>query len=354
MQSLVKKQSAKYGLPPGTLIHVGAEPAVKTQIRTVVYDSDRLDEYEFANAADCRRLAELPGTTWIDVDGVNDVGLIAELGKAFELHPLVLEDIVNTNQRPKIQDYSEYLFLVFRMLVYDEKKDEIHSDQISIILGEGYVLSFSEQIGDEFKSVRDQARDPSSRLRTRGTEYLTYRLFDSVVDGYFQILEHLGSRIERLENRILKNRAGDFLPELHNIKRELLFIRAGIGPLRMMMDDLYASRSPLLGGDIRHYWDDLRDHILNAIEMIETLRDMGAGNLEIYLSSIQFRQNDVIRVLTIIATVFLPLTFLVGVWGMNFEHMPEISWKWGYGFAWGIMLVISGAMFIWFRRKKWM
>jgi magnesium transporter len=354
MQSLVKKQSVKWGLPPGTMVHIGEQQVDRTQIRTMIYNRERVREQEFTDVAQCRRLADEPGVSWIDVDGVHDVELIGKLGQEFGLHPLVLEDIVNTNQRPKVQDYGDYLFIVVKLPILDEAQDEIQSDQISLVLGKDYVLSFSERIGDEFQAVRAQIREETSRIRTLGTEFLAYRLMDSVVDGYFVILEGLGGRIESLEDRLLENTAGNFLPELHNLKRELLFMRSMVWPMRTLMEELNATRSPLLGGEIHHYWDDVHDHVLNVLEMVETLRDMGAGNLEVYLSTIQYRQNDVMKVLTIIATIFLPLTFLVGVWGMNFEHMPEIPWKWGYAVAWAIMLVITGGMLWWFRRKRWL
>ncbi len=354
MQSLVKKQSAKIGLPPGTLVHIGAQRVDRTQIRTMIYDKDRVEEHEFTDPSQCKRLAQKPGVTWIDVDGVHDVDLIGRLGQEFNLHPLVLEDIVNTNQRPKIQDFGDYVVIVLKLLDYNKAEDEIESDQISIVLGKDFVLSFSERVGDEFKAVREQIRDETSRLRAMGGEYLAYRLVDSLVDCYFQIIEHVGARLEALEDRILENTAGNFLPELHNIKRELLFMRTSVWPLRNLMDELNVSQSALLIGEIRHYWDDVRDHVHNVAEMIETLRDMGAGNLEVYLSTIQYRQNDVMRLLTIIATIFMPLTFLVGVWGMNFEHMPEIPWKWGYAAAWAFMVGISLGMLWWFRKKKWL
>ena len=354
MQSLVKKQSAKVGLPPGTLVHIGAQRVDETQIRTMIYDRNRVEEQEFTDASQCKRLADAQGVTWIDVDGVHDVGLIATLGKEFGLHELVLEDIVNTNQRPKMQDYGDYLYFVIKLLDYNEARDEITSDQISVILGPDFVLSFSEQVGDEFGAVREQARDETNLIRSMGAEYLAYRLLDSVVDGYFEILERLGRRIEELENRILDNTAGNFLSELHNIKRELLFLRSAVGPLRGMTSELHRTQSQYFTPEMRHYWDDVRDHILNVVDMIETLRDMGAGNLEVYLSSIQYRQNDVIRFLTVISTIFLPLTFLVGVWGMNFEFMPEIPWKWGYPMSWIIFVALSVIMLVWFKKKKWL
>lgn len=354
MQSLVKKQSAKVGLPPGTLVHIGAQRVDQTQIRTMIYDHGRIMEHDFTDAARCRKLADEAGVTWIDVDGVHDVKLIGKLGAEFGLHPLVLEDIVNTNQRPKMQNFGDYLFFVIKLMDYDEVEDEITSDQISVILGKDFVFSFSEQIGDEFKAVREQVRDETSLIRTMGAEYLAYRLVDSVVDSYFEILERIGTRIEQLENRILSNTAGNFLPELHNMKRELLFVRSMVRPLRAMIDELYGTQSPLLTSDVRHYWEDVRDHVIKALDMVETLRDMGAGHLEVYLSTIQYRQNDVMRLLTIIATIFLPLTFLVGVWGMNFEHMPEIPWKWGYLMSWAIFVGVAVAMLIWFRKKRWL
>ena len=355
MQSLVKKQSAKIGLPPGTLVHIGVQRTERTQIRTMVYDRGRVEEHEFTNVAHCRALADQPGVTWIDVDGVHDVELIGQLGREFGLHPLVLEDIVNTGQRSKVLDYGDYLFFVLKMVYFQHHEDEIMSDQVSVVLGKDFVISFSEQIGDEFGAVRAQVRDEHSRLREMQSEYLAYRLLDSIVDSYFQVLERMGERVETLEDRLFRDQTGGrFLKDLHNLKRQLLFMRATVTPVAALMQQLVGLQNPLLEDRMKKYWNDVHDHTLNVMETILTLYDMGVGNLEVYLSSIQYRQNDVIKFLTVISTIFLPLTFLVGVWGMNFTHMPEIPWKWGYLLAWTVFVAVSGGMLVWFRRKRWL
>jgi magnesium transporter len=355
MQSLVKKQSAKTGLPPGTLVHIGTQHVDRAQIRAVIYNRERIEEHDVTDPAQCRMLADQPGVTWIDVDGVHDVDLVRNLGQQFGLHPLVLEDIVNTGERSKVLDFGDYLFIILKMVYFDAQEDEISSDQISIILGKDFVLSFSEQTGDEFAAVRKQVRDEKNRLREMGSEYLAYRLMDSIVDSYFFVLERMSERIEKLENLLLRDETGgQFLRDLHNLKRQLLFMRATVTPVKALMEKMVNLQSPLLDPRLKKYWADVCDHTLNVMETMDTLSDMGVGHLEVYLSSIQFRQNDVIRFLTVISTIFLPLTFLVGVWGMNFQHMPEIPWKWGYLMAWSFITCVTLGMLLWFKKKKWL
>jgi magnesium transporter len=354
VQSLIKQQSAKSGLPPGTPVHVGEERVERTQIRLALYDGTHLEERDALSAEDAAAAVGQHAVTWIDVDGVHDVALIARLGELFELHPLAVEDIVNTAQRAKFQDYGDFVYIVLKMLFWDPQEDEIASDQISIVLGKNYVLSFSERIGDEFLSIREQLIHCSARIRSQGAEFLAYRLVDTVIDGYFSILEDVGLRLEALEDRVLTSVRGEFLTEMHDIKRELLFARSAVAPVDELTTGILKSESPLLNSHLRVYWADVRDHLLNATETINTLRDMGAGNLDVYLSGITYRQNDISRVLTIIATIFLPLTFLVGVWGMNFKFMPELERPWGYWSSLVLMLIIALSMVWWFKRKKWL
>ncbi len=354
MQSVIKKQSAKLGLPPGTPVHIGEERVGQTQIRLVHYDREQVAERDARDAEDAAAAVGKHAVTWIDVDGVHDVALIARLGELFKLHPLVVEDIVNTAQRPKAQDYGSFVYIVLKMLFWDPREDEIASDQISIVLGENFVISFSERLGDEFQAVRAQLADREARIRTLGAEYLAYRLVDTVIDGYFEILEDVGVRLEALEDRVLSSVHGEFLNELHDIKRELLFARAAIAPVDPLTSEILQSVSPLLAPQTRVYWADVRDHTLNAIETITTLRDMGAGNLDVYLSGVTYRQNDVMRLLTIISTIFLPLTFLVGLWGMNFKFMPEIEQPWGYWSSLGLMVTVAVSMIAWFKKRNWL
>jgi magnesium transporter len=354
VQSVIKQQSAKVGLPPGTPVHVGEERVDKARIRLVLYDGAHIEERDARDAENAHAAVGERAVTWIDVDGVHDVDLIARLGRQFNLHPLAIEDIVNTAQRPKAQDYGNFYFIVLKLLFWDPREDEIASDQISIVLGETYVMSFSEQLGDEFQAVRAQLVEGLGRIRALGADYLAYRLVDTVIDGYFGILEDVGVRLEALEDRVLSSVRGEFLNDLHEIKRELLFARAAIGPVDALTSEVLQSASPLLAPQMRVYWADVRDHTLNAIETINTLRDMGAGNLDVYLSGVTYRQNDISRLLTIIATIFLPLTFLVGVWGMNFKFMPELDKPWGYWSSLAFMFLVAVSMIAWFKKKNWL
>lgn len=355
MPRLVKKRSAKAGLPPGTPVHIGAKRVGKTAITLLDYDEQHFQEVEVKAVEDCAAFKDKPTVTWINVEGINEVDTLEKLGEGFGLHPLVLEDIANTDQRPKMEDYDNYLYIVLKMLYYGEKTNQVATEQISLILGPNFVLSFQEGIeGDAFDPIRERLRESKGHIRRMGADYLAYSLIDAVIDSYFIVLEKLGERIELIEDALVANPTPPTLRAIHELKREMIFLRRSVWPLREVIGALERGESALIREDTGIYLRDVYDHTIQVIDTIETFRDMLSGMLDIYLSSVSNRLNAVMKVLTIIATVFMPLTFIVGIYGMNFRFMPELEWPWGYPAVLVVMVVIAVAMLAYFRRQKWM
>ena len=348
------KRSSKKGLDPGSLVYVG-EPKVGTPRITVLdYDADNFLEKTAATCQECFAFRDTATVTWINVDGVHDPAIIEAIGGHFGLHPLILEDILTTSQRPKMEDLGDMLYIVVRMLEYDEAKGEIGTDQLSLILGSNFVISFQEQEGDMFDPVRERIRRNKGRIRKLGPDYLAYALLDAVVDHYFTVLEKLGERIETLEEELVDDPRKETMHAIHGLKREMIYLRKSVWPLREVVAGLERAESGLIQKSTNIFFRDVYDHTIQVIDNIETYRDMLSGMVETYLSSISNRMNEVMKVLTIISTIFIPLTFIVGVYGMNFDVMPELRWPWGYYLIWGIMLGLGGAMVAFFRRKKWL
>jgi magnesium transporter len=288
------------------------------------------------------------------VDGLHQVEILEKLGECYGLHPLVLEDILNTDQRPKTEDYGEYIYIVLKMLDYNDKSNEIEPEQMSLILGPNFVFSFQEREGDTFNPIRERIRNNKGRIRKMGADYLAYTLLDSIVDNYFIILEKLGEKIEFLEEKLVTRPTPETLQVIHYLKREMISFRKAVWPLREVVSGLERGEASLIKEATRIYLRDVYDHTIQTIDTIETYRDMVSGMLDIYLSSVSNRLNSVMKVLTIIATIFMPLTFLAGVYGMNFKYMPELEWRWGYPVTWLIMAGIGISMLIYFRKKRWL
>ena len=354
MPKLIKKRSKKAGLPPGTLVHIGEKKAETPKITIMDYDETRFQEKEIKTIEECFLFKDKPTVTWINIDGLHEVEILEKLGECYGLHPLVLEDILNTDQRPKMEDYGEYLYIVLRMLNYNDKSSEIEAEQISLILGPNFVFSFQEREGDTFNLIRERIRNSKGRIRKMGADYLTYTLLDSIVDNYFIILEKLGEKIEFLEDELVTRPTPETLQIIHHLKREMIFLRKAVWPLREVIGSLERGEPPLVKETTRVYLRDVYDHTIQTIDTIETYRDMVSGMLDIYLSSISNRLNAVMKVLTIIATIFMPLTFLAGIYGMNFKYMPELEWRLGYPVIWVIMVGIGVSMLLYFRKKKWL
>jgi len=348
------KTSRKAGLPPGTMVYVGNKTEEAPRITVIDYNESEFQEEEVPCPEDCFPFKDKPTVTWINIDGLRQLDVIEKIGKNFGFHPLVLEDIVNTYQRPKMEDFGDYIFLVLKMLTYDERKEKIVIEQVSLILGEGYVISFQEKIGDIFEPIRKRLREAKGRIRKSGSDYLVYTLIDSLVDSYFTILENLGDRVEDLEDDLLSHPEPESLQAVHNLKKELLRLKKSVWPMREVISGLERGDSQLISDSTGIYFRDVYDHTIQVIDTVETYRDVASGMVDTYLSSLSNRMNEVMKVLTIIATIFIPLTFIAGVYGMNFQHMPELKWYWGYPAVLGLMLLVFLGMVAYFRRKKWL
>ena len=351
---LTKKRSAKKGLPPGTLVHVGDKKVETIRITVMDYDSQAFQEKTVSAVEECFKFKTTPTTTWINVDGIHDVEIIEKLGKEFGIHPLVLEDVLNTNQRPKSEDYVQYIFVVLRMLSYDESTQKTKSEQVSLILGTDFLISFQEVIGDVFDEIRLRIRQDKGRVRKMPVDYLAYCLIDAIVDNYFAILEKLGDRIESLQERLVSQPDDRIIQHIYETKRELALVRRSVWPLREVIGGLQRTESTLINEATGVYLRDIYDHTIQVIDTVESLRDMVAGMVDIYLSTLSNRMNAVMKVLTIIATIFIPLTFIAGVYGMNFRHMPELQWPWAYPATLLLMAAVAGTMLFYFRRKRWL
>lgn len=350
----LKKRSRKAGLPPGSLIHIGDRLTEKIKITVFDYDEAHLQEKEIKTVGECRQFKDSPTVAWIQIEGIHDTQILEELGAVFGLHPLTLEDILNTDQRPKMEDFCEYIYIVLKTFYnHADENNETTSEQISIILGPTFVISFQEKETDIFKPIRERIRAGKGRLRKSGADYLAYSLIDTIVDNYFTILEHLGEKIEIIEESLVKNPSTQTLQAIQHLKREMIFLRKSVWPLRETISSLERTECQLIQESTGLFLKDIYDHTIQVIDTIETFRDMLSGILDIYLSSISNRMNEIMKVLTIIATIFMPLTFLAGVYGMNFKYMPELEWHWGYFFILGIMITIAVSMLVYFRKKRW-
>ncbi len=348
------RQSRKAGLPPGSLVHIGTKKAERPNITIIDYDAATFREKETESIEECCALKETSTVTWINIDGVHDSRLISDLGSRFGVHPLILEDIMNTAQRPKMEDMGAYIYVVVRMLSLANERKEVRSEQVSLILGPNFVISFQESVGDVFDAVRDRIRSGKGRIRKQGTDYLAYALIDAIVDNYFIVLEKLGENIEDIEEALIGAPDRETLHEIHALKREMIYLRKSVWPLREVISGLERTESELIKDSTGIFLRDVYDHTIQVIDTIETYRDMLSGMLDIYLSSVSNRMNEVMKVLTIIATIFIPLTFLAGIYGMNFRFMPELEWHWGYFLVLAVMLAIGILMVVLFKRKRWL
>jgi magnesium transporter len=354
MQRLIKKRSPKVGLPPGTLVHIGEKKVEKARITIMDYDETNLEEKGAKTIEESYPFKDKPTVTWINIDGLHEVEIIEKLGSHFGLHPLLLEDILNTDQRPKMEDYGDYIFVVLKMLYPGENKDEIEAEQVSLILGSNFVISFQESEGDVFDPVRDRIRKNKGRIRKAGADYLAYALLDAIVDNYFLILENVGEKIEDTEQQLATNPSPETLQYIRELKNEMIFLRKSIWPLRELINGLERCESTLIHQSTGAYLRDVYDHTIQIIDTVESYRDMISGMVDIYLSSISNKMNEVMKVLTIFASIFIPLTFVAGVYGMNFEFMPELTWRWGYFALLALMALIGISLVFYFKRKRWL
>lgn len=340
-------------LPPGSLVYIGEERHDEIRIRAIRYTETTHEELELEKPEDAFVFRDAEHKTWIDISGVHEVSVIEKIGTHFGVHPLVLEDIVHTRQRPKLEDYESYLYLVAKMLRFNEKVGRIEIEQVSFILTKNCVLTFQEKEGDVFQPVRARAKNAKGRIRKFGPDYLTYALVDAIVDHYFKVLDKIGEQIEVLEDEVNAQPDPQNLRDIHRLKREMILMRKSIWPLREVINQMGKDEYSLIKKTTRVYLRDVYDHTIQIIENADSFRDMLSGLQDLYLSAMSNRMNEVMKVLTIIATIFIPPTFVAGVYGMNFENMPELHAPWGYFIALAVMLACIIGMIIYFKRKNW-
>lgn len=348
----VGARAQKAGLSPGSVVHTGARRVERATVDQIVYHEEGAEERQDVRLEDAHAAAQTEGVTWINVTGLHDTDLIERIGELFGLHPLTLEDIASVGQRPKVEAYDDYLYVVLRMLSLDDD-GALENEQISLVLGRGFVLTFQERPGDVLEPVRTRIRQGKGRIRKLGADYLAYALIDILVDSYFTVLEHYSDRVVELEETIFAAPTPAEMSTLIRLKQELLFLRKAVWPVRELLAGLQREESELLSPAVAAFLRDAYDHAVQAIDAVETLRDLLSGLQDAYLSSLSFRMNEVMKVLTVMASLFIPLTFLVGVYGMNFDWMPELHWRWSYPLLWLLMLTTSVLMLLYFRRKRW-
>lgn len=340
------------GAPPGTLFYNGEQTTERIKITLIEFNETEFFEEEFYDLSDCLSHVDNTMVKWINVEGVHNTALIEKIGKLYNLHPLTLEDIVHIDQRPKYEDYDHYILTIMKMISYDT---EVHAEQLSLILLDNTVISFQEPTGgDAFDIIRNRLRQSKGRVRKLKADYLFYALMDAVVDCYFNAMEKIGDKLELIEEEIMNDPKRESLVQLYNLKREVIYLRKQVWPLRDMISNLLRSENGFISENTQLFMRDLQDHSTRIIDTVETYRDLLSGIMDIHLSTNANKMNEVMKVLTIMSTIFIPVTFIAGVYGMNFENMPEIKSTYGYYVVWAIMLAIIGGLIFYFRRKKWM
>ena len=347
-----KKISRKPGLPPGTLAPDGIIKEVPVRITVLDYDAARFQEKMLPVIEEVIPFRDTDTVTWINIDGLGNTSLIEKVGRIFDIHPLILEDILNTGQRPKMEDLERYLYVNLKMLQYMEKEADIRIEHVSMIIGSNFLISFQEEAGDVLDPVRDRIRK-DGRIRRFGPDYLAYAIIDDIVDHYFLVMEHLEEKVESLEEELVENAGPESLERINHLKKDMIYLRKSVWPLREVISGLERIDSPLVKDSTAIYLRDVYDHIIQVIDTLETLRDMVSGMIDLYLSGLSHRGNEIMKVLTLIATIFIPLTFVVGVYGMNFRYMPELGWEYGYYSVWAIMIAIVIVMVTYFRMRRW-
>ncbi|MDX1603446.1 MAG: magnesium/cobalt transporter CorA [Salinimicrobium sediminis] len=339
---------------PGTVTYVGSKEQVETTLEVIDYNADNFERFTSKTPEDAFKFEAEDRTTWINIDGLSNTAEIEKVGKYYELHPLIIEDIVNTNQRPKIDEYGDYFFIVAKMLYY-RKDGRLENEHISIVLGKNYVLTFQEAGGDVFDGVRERLSNAKGRIRSRGADYLVFALLDAIVDNYFVVVEEMSDKIESLEERLFNAQPNDDITlEIQELKRTMLRIRRAVNPLREVVSRLEKVDHELVQEQTINYIRDLYDHMIQVSENIEIYREMTWGLMDMYMTTISNKMNEVMKVLTIMASIFIPLTFLAGLYGMNFEYMPELEYRFSYPILLGVMFLMLLGMLFYFKRKHWL
>jgi magnesium transporter len=348
------KQKSKLGLAPGSLVFTGLQKMAQVDISVIHYSEDHFEESKPKSISEVLTLIKsFKAVTWINIDGLHDEDSIEEICTYLGIHKLSMEDILSVGQRPKLEEYQDYVQAVLKLLTLDSTEETIEYEQLSFILKGKILVTFQEKTGDVFDSVRNRIREGKGNVRKRGADYLLYALLDLVVDHYFIVLENFGEKLEDLETDLLNSPDKTTLNKLHHLRRETLLLRRTVYPLREMIGRFEKLEEPLISNSIKVFIRDLYDHTIKVIENIEVLRDMSSGLLDLYMNSTSNKMNETMKVLTIMSSIFIPLTFIAGVYGMNFKNMPELEYKYGYFVILGVMLAVFIAMMIFFKKKKW-
>lgn len=354
MTDSVSSASKKAGLPPGALVHVGEAHEAPTRITVIDYSKEHMQEHTLQSIEELLQYQDTDTVTWVNIEGLRDVSIIESIGSQLSIHPLVLEDILNTHQRPKLEEYDEYLFIVLKALSVEVGEFDVTHEQVSLLIMKNLVLTFKERADELFTPLRLRLENAHGRFRSLGVDYLSYVILDTIVDQYFSVQDAMDETIELIEDELLASPSTATLVNIQLIRRELVFIRRSISPLRELLMSIQRSDSQLLQEKTLIYFRDVYDHSIRLIEAMESQRDLIAGMLDIYLSSISNRMNETMKVLTVFASIFIPLTFIVGIYGMNFEYMPELKWKWAYPTLWVGFIVIPVVLLRYFKKKKWL
>ncbi|NTW32115.1 MAG: magnesium/cobalt transporter CorA [Bacteroidetes bacterium] len=348
------KLSQKAGLPPGTIVHVGKENTSEVVVSMLFYNAEIAEEKQISDINECRDYQNREGVTWINVIGIHKTDIIESVGKFFNLHPLVLEDIANTEQRPKFEEFDNYIFFTLKNLKSDNEKNDIAYEHVSFVFGKNYVISFQENDTGIFNEIKKRIISGISRAKSKSTDYLVYLLIDATIDSYYEITENIEDKIEFVEDEVLADNAKNSLTEILIVKRDLVVLLKSIFPLREAIGKLQRSENKLIADTSRVFFNSIYDHTVHIIESVESQRDILSGLMDIYLTNISNRMNSIMKVLTIIATIFIPLTFFAGVYGMNFKFFPEIGWQYGYLYFWILCIISISIMFWFFRKKRWL
>jgi len=348
------RNKSKTGLPPGSLVFLGHERSHQVKIEQINYSAENFTETIVHAVDDIDVSDDSNKVYWINLNGVHEPEIIKNIGEKFNIHKLVLEDILNTHQRPKVDFYNEHAYAVIKMLIYDKDTKSVDSEQVSIVMGQNYLISFQEKNGDVFEPIRNRIRNSAGKIRTLGTDYLLYAILDIIVDNYFLLLENLGEEVEKYEADLIENADKEVLNRIYYLKRENLLLRNAVWPVRELVSRFEKTDSVLIKKKNIIYFRDLYDHTIQVIDNVEIYRDLLSGLIELYYTGTSNRTNEVMKVLTIISTIFIPLTFIAGIYGMNFKYMPELEWHYAYFWVWGLMIVLFVLMMWFFKRKKWL
>lgn len=346
-------KTSKPASAPGTVTYIGKKQEQPVKLHMIDYNETDFTEKDLVSLTECLPFKESPTVTWLNYTGVHDIQNINEVGEIFQIHPLVLSDIANTTQRPKVEEYDNHIFIVIKMSYFKENTGEVFLEQVSLLLGKDYVISFQENDTDVLDGLRERIRNGKGKVRRLGSDYLLYCIIDSVVDHYFSVLENIGGQIELLEEELMLNASQELLSKIYRLKQELIYLRKSIWPMREVVNTIQRCEHDLINEGIYVYMRDVYDHTIQVVETVETFRDMTSGMLDLYLSTMSNKMNEIMKVLTIFAAIFIPLTFIAGIYGMNFEFMPELKWRFSYPAWWVFTIALALIMLVYFKKKKW-